>query len=53
MEGQLNFITIVASASIPIGLYIMKNLNDLCKRIARLEGRHIEADTTIHDLQDK
>jgi len=53
IQEQITFITVVATLSIPVGLFLVKSMNDFCKRLSRLEGRHIQIDSEPHDLEDK
>lgn len=36
-----------------IGLFMIKGLTDLNKRVGRLEGKHSILDREPHDLEDK
>ncbi len=49
IESQITLMLAIVGVASPVllgtGLFMIKSLNDLCKRIATLEGRHIEEDS--------
>lgn len=48
----MSFVIGVLGIISTFGVFFIRQLSDMCKRLSRLEGRHIEQDER-HELEDK